>query len=321
MAILNLVHKEKSDINYTVSKYPDGQQNIKLDYSEGFGLVKKVTIKSRLNNFMDLELIICAVASLREMYVQEIHLYVPYVLGARSDRKFEDGSNNYLKAVICPIINALNLDSVSVLDPHSDCLEMGLNNFHKIDNCAFVKWALTKINNKNDAQEKTVFVSPDAGALKKIYKVADYVYFKGDIIVCSKSRDNNGKLSKTIVPLDINKFDKDIVIIDDIADGAGTFINIAKEIFEKRKLIPIALPDTNNYGKLYLVVTHGIFSKGFDELSKYFDGIYCTNSYGQLYNNVESGVQGVLHDEWVGSSDEQYYSEIPKGLVHQMEVF
>lgn len=30
--------------------------------------------------------------------------------------------------------------------------------------------------------------------------------------------------------------------------------------------------------KIYLIVTHGIFSKGFDELAKYFDGIYCTNS-------------------------------------------
>ena len=32
--------------------------------------------------------------------------------------------------------------------------------------------------------------------------------------------------------------------------------------------------------KIYLIVTHGVFSKGFEELSKYFEGIYCTNSYG-----------------------------------------
>lgn len=27
---------------------------------------------------------------------------------------------------------------------------------------------------------------------------------------------------------------------------------------------------------------NGIFSKGFDELSKYFDGVYCTNSYRDI---------------------------------------
>lgn len=27
---------------------------------------------------------------------------------------------------------------------------------------------------------------------------------------------------------------------------------------------------------------NGIFSKGFEELSKYFDGIYCTNSYRDI---------------------------------------
>jgi len=63
---------------------------------------------------------------------------------------------------------------------------------------------------------------------------------------------------------------KDLIIIDDICDGGATFINIAKHFRE-------------NYGdlkgKIYLIVTHGIFSKGTTELGQYFDGIYTTNSY------------------------------------------
>lgn len=70
----------------------------------------------------------------------------------------------------------------------------------------------------------------------------------------------------------------DYIIIDDICDGGATFLNIAKEIRNNhfKSLYDI---------KIYLIVTHGIFSKGFDELSKYFDGIYCTNSYSNLINN------------------------------------
>lgn len=118
-----------------------------------------------------------------------------------------------------------------------------------------------------------ILVSPDAGASKKIYKLAEQIGYKGDIITCSKDRDENGKLTKTVVPLGIQHFSlsKNFIIIDDICDGGRTFINIAKEIKE-----------FNNKTKIYLIVTHGIFSKGFEELSQYFDGIYCTNSYSNL---------------------------------------
>jgi len=38
--------------------------------------------------------------------------------------------------------------------------------------------------------------------------------------------------------------------------------------------------------KLYLIVTHGIFSAGFDELGKYFEQIYTTNSYKDIDNEL-----------------------------------
>jgi ribose-phosphate pyrophosphokinase len=50
------------------------------------------------------------------------------------------------------------------------------------------------------------------------------------------------------------------VIVDDICDGGRTFLEIAKTIRSKKRNISI-------FGdKIYLVVTHGIFSAGFDEL-------------------------------------------------------
>lgn len=114
MKTLNLVNPDASRINYKKLSFPDGQQNIIITSS----ISESVQIKSRLNNWLDLELITCAVASLRELGVEEIHLYTPYIMGARSDRKFEEGGNNYLKDVICPIINLLNFKSVTCIDPH-----------------------------------------------------------------------------------------------------------------------------------------------------------------------------------------------------------
>lgn len=148
MHILNLVDIEKSEIKYQPIVFPDGQQNIIIksscwDYNtEEF---KTIQIRSRLNNWLDLELITCAVASLRELEVEEIHLYVPYIMGARSDRKFEKGGNNYLRDVLCPIINALNFKTVTCIDPHSYSLECCIKNFKSIDNSQLVIFALRDI--------------------------------------------------------------------------------------------------------------------------------------------------------------------------------
>lgn len=297
MTTLNLVYPEKSDIVYKKIQMPDGQQQIIIDInstSEKNIHFETIEIKSRLNNFMDLELIICATQSLKELNIKKIHLYVPYFLGGRSDRKFEEGSCNYLKQVICPIINNLNFESVNVLDTHSDVLEACLNNFNKCDNEELFSYAVLEhicagkgIDRylKNDI----LLLSPDAGASKKIYKLADKTEYKGDIITCLKNRDENGKLTKTVVPnMDLNK---NIIIIDDICDGGRTFIEIAKVIKERYNGFVKELPYSpyEKTGKMYLIITHGIFSKGFEELSHYFDGVYCTNSYSDI--NELNGLQ------------------------------
>lgn len=293
MKILNLVYPDKSDITYKVSKFPDGQQNIVInaylietdgidEWITQFNKKQQFLIKSHLNDFRDLELIICAVASLRELGVEDIHLYTPYIMGARSDRKFEEGGNNYLKDVICPIINSLNFKTVTCIDPHSDVLEACIKGFKKESNLDLVKFALNKLRIPtpiNDVKNY-VLISPDAGATKKIFKLAEQIHYKGDILTCSKDRDVDGNLTSTVVPLVDeqgrwgNYANRDFIIIDDICDGGATFINIAKELHRCR--------DIANIGKIYLIVTHGIFSKGFEELGKYFDGIYCTNSYSDV---------------------------------------
>lgn len=277
-ATLNLVYPEKSDIKFTVSKFPDGQQSLTiLTSSLPFRTYKKgdeVKISSRLNSFKDLELILCATSALKNLEVENIHLYVPYFLGARSDRKFSEGGINYLKDVICPIINSQNYKSVTVIDPHSDVLEACLNNYKKIDNISLVKQALTKIDNTNQARERVRLVSPDAGALKKVFHVAEH--FEIDkLIIASKHRDiKTGRITHTEVP-GLPDFDtpgkEKYVIVDDICDGGRTFIELAKVILEKR-------PKSMFGTEVYLIVTHGIFSAGFETLNQYFDKIFTTNS-------------------------------------------
>jgi ribose-phosphate pyrophosphokinase len=272
MHTLDLTSLQNSDFKYKISRFPDGQQSIDIEQDSTPVLSSSVTIKSRMNSFSDLELIICANKALRNLKVSKVELYVPYFLGARSDRKFKEGGVNYLKDVICPIVNMQKFDQVTVMDPHSDVLEACLENYQKIDNSQLVEWSLKQLENE------LCLISPDAGAFKKIYDLARKFNLK-NIVTASKVRDlETGEILHTEVPISVHDAGKNFLIIDDICDGGRTFIEIAKGIREREALSSV----TAATGKIYLVVTHGIFSAGFESLVEHIDGIFCTNSVKEI---------------------------------------
>ena len=277
MISFNLVNPEKSNIKFKINQFPDGQQSLDLiEWSELNRYTDPVRIITRLNSFKDVEILMCAVAAIRNIKPnREINLVTPYFLGARSDRKFQEGGVNYLKQVICPIINSLNFSNVLTLDPHSDVLEACLNNFEKTNNFRLVDEALSYIIGENE-EDQVVLVSPDAGAYKKVFDVAKEFKIE-KIITATKVRDlKTGNILRTEIPVLDQHNNLKYVIVDDICDGGRTFIELAKTIKDSR---PTA--------EVYLVVTHGIFSAGFTELGKYFNGIYCTNSVKDIVKDTE----------------------------------
>jgi ribose-phosphate pyrophosphokinase len=70
--------------------------------------------------------------------------------------------------------------------------------------------------------------------------------------------------------------DRNCIIIDDICDGGGTFNLIASQI----------QPD-----HLTLMVTHGLFTKGFKQLNQNFHEIVTTDSYGHTWPNEKRVTQ------------------------------
>lgn len=262
--LLDLTDISNSDISYKISKFPDGQQSITISsFLVESNKDSIVQLSSRMNSFKDIELIICANQILKEMGVKKIELYVPYFLGGRSDRKFGEGQTNYLKNVICPIINSQKFSKVIVMDAHSDVLEACLDNFKKIDNIKLVDFALSEIKGRSS---QTALISPDAGALKKIFDVAKEFNIS-NVTTASKVRDIiSGNIIRTELPIMDLVDIEDIIIIDDICDGGRTFIELAKVI------------RLQTDKPIHLVVTHGIFSAGFEELEKHFDSIFTTDS-------------------------------------------
>lgn len=271
-----------------VVEYSDGQQDVILKPNGNLREPNvKIDLHSRFNNFRDLELIICTTKALRKFGIEHINLHIPYLLGARSDRQFQEGGTSYLVDVVAPILNSLNFKKIITMDVHSDVAAACINNLVSESNFELVDWALG-IHIECEIDELTL-IAPDAGASKKINQIAKEIGYKNEIIYASKDRDiKTGKILKTNVPL--KRFSSNYLIIDDLVDGGRTFIEIAKVIKQ------FHLDNEYKTPKIYLIVTHGIFSNGFKELSEQFDGIYCTNSYKDLGDTYFDGNKTIKHN-------------------------
>jgi len=258
--ILNLDPKftpltNQGEIKFQSFTFSGGEPHIKIN--PDFDRNEKVTITHRLNSFNDLGLLCITVDALRRMDVKVIDLFIPYFPAARQDRVMIKGESLSVK-VYADIINTLQLNKVFVFDAHSEVTPALVNNCEVIPNHTFIQQVLNVIG------ENVKLISPDGGALKKIYKVSEFLGGV-DVVECSKSRDvKTGKLSGfKVYEDDLNGMD--CLIVDDICDGGGTFVGLAEELKNK------------NAGKLYLAVSHGIFNKGFEVLDC-FDAIFTTNS-------------------------------------------
>ncbi|QXU42665.1 ribose-phosphate diphosphokinase [Pedobacter sp. D749] len=251
---------ENNLIEYKSFLFAGGEPHIKI--SNNFDASLPVTITHRINSFNDLGLICITVDALRRMDVKEIELFIPYFPAARQDRVMIPGEPLSVK-VYADIINVMALASVTVFDPHSEVTPALLNNCVTVSNHEFIKQVIANIGNN------VKLISPDGGALKKIYKVSEFLG-GAEVVECSKSRDvKTGKLSGFKVYAE-DLAGADCLIVDDICDGGGTFIGLAEALKAK------------NAGKLYLAISHGIFSKGFDELGKYFEQIFTTDSIKEV---------------------------------------
>ncbi|WP_299161340.1 ribose-phosphate diphosphokinase [uncultured Tenacibaculum sp.] len=253
-------------IEYNYFTFSGGEPHIKI-ITDLKG-VSEVTITHRIQSFNDLGILLLATNALKNMDIKKIKVLLPYFPAARQDRLMQTGEPLSVK-VYADIINAQNYESVTIFDPHSEVTPALLNNCKVIDNHTFIRQITQQLS------DDLLLISPDGGALKKIYKVAAHLQ-KYEVIEGSKSRNvRTGELTGFKVYAD-DLQGKDCLIVDDICDGGGTFLGLAQELKAK------------NAGNLYLAVSHGIFNNGFDKLEKVFSKIFTTDSFKTInHKNCE----------------------------------
>ncbi len=252
-----LPYGNANQVAYQSFVFAGGEPHIKL--LTDLGGVKELTISQRIGSFNDMGLLLMAVDAVRRAGVRCIKLIIPYFPAARQDRVMVAGEPLSVK-VYASILNQLDLDEVLVYDAHSEVTPAVLDRSKVVTNHTFIKAVTAHLG------AAVTLISPDGGALKKIYKVSAFLDGM-PVVECSKVREvKTGKLSGFKVYAD-DLAGANCLIVDDICDGGGTFMGLAKELKNK------------GAAKLYLAVSHGIFSKGLDNLKQHFDLIFTTDSF------------------------------------------
>lgn len=272
--------------NIDCSQYPSGEPLIKTHVIPengiwGFKSTKLLVRPKTMNQFVGAMFWVDAFYD-RYGFVPE--LVLPLVPGSRQDRLMGSGSDYLFTAKsVAKMINERNFPKVTILDPHSDVISA------LIDRCKVISAGqiigdcymsnhnqLYFRNNKMVTMAQGYYsfdgvIAPDAGASKRAAEVAKFLgvpLFQG-----GKTRDTKtGKITNFWIhdiPLGGN-----FLIVDDLCDGGGTFVGLAEEIRKQCK-----------FAELSLYVTHGLFTKGTDELRKYFVNIITTDSN----TNVKGG--------------------------------
>lgn len=240
-----------------VTLFPDNQPHVNIQGIEEGDEVK--VICSLTDSIKVLQLLQTANA-LDNLFAQKKLLVIPYLMAARYDRLMQHGDSIDVK-VIADIINSCRFQKVVLFDVHSDVSALLIKNAVNISNKQMVEQY-----NMPDA----VLICPDAGASKKVGKYFDWNSNLKDIVYCSKNRDlASGRLTLEVLePQECEN--RNCVIIDDICDGGATFLAIAGKIKPKH---------------LTLIVTHGIFSKGFATLEQKFNQIIVSDSFNKTYTS------------------------------------
>ncbi len=209
-----------------------------------------------------------AVNICRQAEVPKITVIMPFVPYARQDEVYVEGDPLSIE-VFAKFLNSLAVDKVIITDPHSKVTPALIDNVQIVHQHELAAIAVMELD--ENLMHPIALVAPDLGATKKIKALQSYIKQNHGltlpIIQCDKTRDpETGKITGFKI-LDGSPYGHHCLIVDDIADGANTFVGLGKVI--------------KNVGceGQSLYVTHGIFSKGTDHLSKLFDHIYATDSF------------------------------------------
>ncbi len=165
--------------------------------------------------------------------------FLPY---ARQDKDV-DNVSTFALIPFARLLNALEFDAISILDPHSSrATELIKNSYDYYPKDEWAKaWTLTQSN---------IICYPDNGAFSKYLPHINHP----QTLAKKKRNQLTGEITGMFLPSPQAIKNKKVLIIDDICDAGRTFTELSKLLYEAGAV------------EVNMFVTYGLFSKGLQVL-------------------------------------------------------
>jgi ribose-phosphate pyrophosphokinase len=244
---------------FDVTQYPAGERHVTLKFTA----VNYDMILMDCRNFDDLGLLVTADNILKRNNRFDIKWVIPYFPFGRHDRR-NHKKDGFELGVALEMIKDID---VITMDPHSYMTEQLKYIPQKTIVHSYMEW-------RADWRDiNPVIVIPDQGATKKAFTWMGRYGF--DYVQGVKYRDvQTGELSGfgvTEGSIGIDEIiNRNCLIVDDICDGGGTFLGLGQVL------------QSHGIQSVDLAVTHGLFTKGVDNLLSMFDEIWTIGNLGNI---------------------------------------
>ena len=225
-----------------ICSFPDGEigaQDIVVDTNKQVFFI--ASTQQPANNLIELYFL------LKELQSREIDTIVPVIsyLGFnRQDRRVLPGDGLFAEHTIS-LIASTGIKKVILVDVHTqDTIQHFNNQGVEVVHVSLLPQILP------DAVsvwgDRLVIVGPDEGSKKMAMQCAEVI--GAEYRILPKKRDRNGSVVRDDACADLNVRGKDVVLVDDMLDTAGTIVTAASILKE------------NGARKIFVLVTHGLFS-------------------------------------------------------------
>ncbi len=223
--------------NETVIEFSDGEFEPSFDESiRGANIFLVQSTMPPADNLMELLLMIDAA---RRASAYKINAVIPYFGFARQDKKGKPRVPIGAK-LIANLLTSAGVDRVITMDLHADQIQgfFDIPVDHLYSSSVFIPY-IQSLNLPN-----LTIASPDMGGSNRANTYAKFL--KSEIVICYKHREKANVVGKMLLIGDVKG--KDVVLVDDMVDTAGTLTKAADLMIEM------------GANTVRAVCTHGVFS-------------------------------------------------------------
>ena len=203
-------------------KFSDGELFVRFDQSvRGQTVFLLAKIDMPYEHFFEM---LMTVDAARRSSAKEVVLIIPYLPHSRQERR-DNQRTSISSRMVADIIQLMGADRIITLDLHTNAIE----GFYKIplDPLSSLKLFVGHINGLN--MKNLCLCSPDFGGIKRIKLYKKHV--DADMAVIHKERLKANQVAHMEIIGDVAN--KNIIIIDDLVDTAGTLCAAANLLLEQ----------------------------------------------------------------------------------------